>query len=155
MRVRTNRIWPVVVVAVGAVGCWCGSMLGAGEPLSLPSDVIRLTPDEVGGSPPVITAVRLQPGGRFLVMAGDDHVVRIWDLQQRRIVQELRVHQDWVDTAAFSPDGRWLATAGNDHRVVLSDVAAWGGGGCPCRPEWRGDECPVQSRRSVAGRGGV
>ncbi len=85
-----------LAVVVTAVGLWCGPALPAAESLSVSSQIIRPAPDEVDKSPPVITAVRLHPNGRFLVMAGDDHVVRIWDTQQRQMVHELRGHWDWV-----------------------------------------------------------
>ena len=41
--------------------------------------------------------------------AGDDHVVRIWDLSEGTLLRKLLAHRDWVRGAAFSPDGRKLA----------------------------------------------
>ena len=106
------------------IGLWPGPASWADGPLSVTGSVIRWQGLPSHRGLPVITAVRLHPNGRFVVLAGDDHVVRIWDLQQQKLVHELRGHIDWVGAVAFSPNGRLLASAGNDQRVILSEVAS-------------------------------
>jgi WD40 repeat protein len=73
--------------------------------------------------PPVITAVGLQPGGHLLAMAGDDHVIYVWDVTRQQEVRRLEGHEDWVHAVAFSPDGRSLASAGLDRQVIFWEVA--------------------------------
>ena len=68
---------------------------------------------------PVVTGMSFQPGGARLATAGDDHVVRIWDVDHARFLLRLTGHTDWVRATAFSPDGRLLATAGDDRRIIL------------------------------------
>ena len=46
--------------------------------------------------PPVLTAVSLSPDGRAFATGGDDHLVRIWNLNDGSLVRELRGHSDWV-----------------------------------------------------------
>ena len=66
---------------------------------------------------PVISAVALQPNGDLMVTAGDDHMVRIWDLATGEQTHQLSGHTDWVRTAVFTSDGQFVYTAGNDGEV--------------------------------------
>ena len=89
----------------------------------LKSSTIELQPTIQDGRRPVITAVAIQPKGRILATAGDDHLVRIWNREDVRLLHTLRGHRDWVRTLAFSPDGTTLASAGDDRQVLTWNVA--------------------------------
>jgi WD40 repeat protein len=90
-----------------------------------------------------VRAVALSPDGVSLVSAGDDCLVRLFELTNRKDVfrqdkggklyQEratLRHHQRPVRALACSPDGRHLASAGDGGSVWLWETA---GGGAPRR----------------------
>src|SRR5262249_15487959 len=68
------------------------------------------------------TAISFDAAGRRLAVAGLDHVLRVWDLAERRLVGERIGHADTVRGLAYSPDGRSLASAGDDHTVWLWDA---------------------------------
>jgi len=87
----------------------------APHPLDLPVDAL---PEKA----PVITAVGLDRGHRLFATAGDDHLVRLWDLPDGRLRQRLEGHRGWVRTVVFSPDGQQLAAAGDDRCVLLFRV---------------------------------
>lgn len=89
---------------------------------SWPSRAIQLPTDPADPKPPVVTALRAHRDGQLLASAGDDHVVRVWDLNDGRLRQRLSLHTDWVRTVDYSPDGKVLATAGNDQRILLWDA---------------------------------
>lgn len=72
----------------------------------------------------VVTALALSPEGAWLVSAGDDHVVRLWDLRDDTQAAELTGHTDWVRAAAFHPDGKHFATAGNDGVIRVWNLAS-------------------------------
>ena len=107
---------------------------GAAEPAARPASAARRVDD--GSSPsaielqqsqpdarqPVITAVAIQPGGKIIATAGDDHLVRVWTTAGARLLRVLRGHRDWVRSLAFSPDGASLASAGDDRRVILWNI---------------------------------
>ncbi|MEU8706635.1 XRE family transcriptional regulator [Streptomyces sp. NPDC048565] len=85
-------------------------------------------------------AVAYHPGGRILAAAGQDHVVRLWnvaDPYRPRRLAALTGHTGDVRSAAFSPDGRLLASAGEDGTVRLWDVTG------PAQPKARAVLTPV------------
>jgi len=70
-----------------------------------------------GGHKAVIKDVTFTSDGRYLVSAGDDKVVRVWDLKTGRTVRTLRGQigagpEGKILAMALSPDGRWLAVGG-------------------------------------------
>ena len=84
---------------------------------------IQSPADGVRQYPAVITALDIQPHGRLVAAAGDDHVIRIWNMDDGVLVQRLVGHTDWIRAVAFSPDGTTLVSSGNDRRVLMWDVA--------------------------------
>ena len=84
--------------------------------------VIELAPSNAEEQPPVISSVAIDPAGKLLAAAGDDHLVRIFDSQSGSILSRWKSHTDWVKTSAFRPDGQVLATSGADRRIRLWDM---------------------------------
>jgi WD40 repeat protein len=108
------------LVGLVVLGGHAGSVFAervVGDPWA--SEAIQLPRLEHLRKPPIVTAVAIRPGGAELAIAGDDHLVRLWDLEQRRWLGSLSGHGDWVRTLEFSPDGNSLASAGNDGRVLV------------------------------------
>jgi WD40 repeat protein len=89
------------------------------QPVNWSSEVVHLEPAESPGARPIAVAVTLDPTGRRLAIAGDDHAIRIWDLAQRRVIRQLVGHTDWVRSLCYSSDGSQLASVGNDGRVLI------------------------------------
>ena len=72
---------------------------------------------DTGGHQAVIRGLLFTSDGKFLVSAGDDKVVRIWDWRAGKTVRTIRGqsrpgHEGKIFTIALSPDGRWLAVGG-------------------------------------------
>ncbi len=86
-------------------------------------ELIQLEPKAGQEHPPVITALAIDPTGRFVALGGDDHLVRVWDLVENRIARILDTHTDWVRTLTYSPNGEMLVTSGNDRRVIVWNAA--------------------------------
>ncbi len=84
---------------------------------------IQVPPDSPRTHAAVITALSIQPNGKLVAAAGDDHVIRLWNLEDGTLVKGLVGHRDWIRAVAFSPDGKTLVSSGNDRRVIMWDVA--------------------------------
>ena len=88
-------------------------------------DVIESVPHNRALRNPVVTDVSLQPGGQLLAIVGDDHIVCVYDRQQKQFTEHLDRHTDWIRSAKFSPDGSRLATAGNDRTLLVWNSNDW------------------------------
>lgn len=75
--------------------------------------------------PAEVYEIAFAPSGELLATAGEDGVVRLWDLATGQTLEESGMSHDAPVTAlAFSPDGNVLATGSEDKLVRLWDVAA-------------------------------
>jgi WD40 repeat protein len=58
-------------------------------------------------------------GGTVLATAGEDGVIRLWDVASRELLRLMIGHSAPIHQLAFSPDGTVLASAGADGTVRL------------------------------------
>jgi WD40 repeat protein len=70
------------------------------------------------------------PDGRWLASGGEDHSVRLHDMENPQDLSRLLdTHQDRVLSVAFSPGGRRLASSGQDQTIRIWDISGIAGGG--------------------------
>ncbi len=75
---------------------------------------------DTGGHQALVESLAFTPDGKFIVSAGDDKVVRIWDWRAGQTVRTIRGQsgpgpEGTIYSMALSPDGRWLAVGGRMH----------------------------------------
>lgn len=72
-----------------------------------------------------IKAIQLSLDGRTLATTGSDQMVRLWSLEQMKMLPLAEFdHPSIVAAFAFSPDGRWLVTASKDRTLRLHEIAS-------------------------------
>jgi WD40 repeat protein len=70
-----------------------------------------------------ILALDLADDGHRVAIAGDDRLVRIWDLKLGRELERLAGHTAAISDVTFSPDGRTVVTSSADKSVRLTTLA--------------------------------
>ncbi len=78
----------------------------------------------LSGNPSLELFATFSPDSRFLVTAGLDPVIWIWDLATGKTIRPLRGHTGVIGITPFSPDGRHLGSWGwqNDTTVRVWDM---------------------------------
>ena len=74
------------------------------------------------------TCVCWSPDGKYILTGGQDDLVSIWSLRERRIVARCPGHHSWVTCVAFDPwrcDERnyRFGSVGEDRRLLLWDFS--------------------------------
>lgn len=80
-----------------------------------------------GGHKEGVTDLVFHPDGKHLLSAGRDTNVKIWRLDEGKLVKELGQprggqFKDWYHAVAVSPDGRWIAAADMAGQVQVWTV---------------------------------
>jgi serine/threonine protein kinase len=70
-----------------------------------------------------VRSVAVSANNRHVLSAGDDCVVRLWDLETGLEIHRFVEHSAPVNCIAFSPDGLRAISGGEDHALWLWDVA--------------------------------
>jgi WD40 repeat protein len=80
----------------------------------------ELTPGHLNG----LTDLVFHPDGKHLFSCGRDTVVRIWRVDDGKLLRELGQprggqFKDWIHAVSVSPDGKWLAAADMAGQVQI------------------------------------
>src|SRR5215472_17215107 len=95
-----------------AAAVWC---LAASSPARCEDQPVLML--DTGGHQSQVWSITFTPDGKYLVSAGEDKVIRVWDWRTGKTVRTIRGQvgpgsEGKVFAMALSPDGRWLAVGG-------------------------------------------
>ena len=115
------------IAAIVALSVYSGISWGADPDCRAgPVRIIELNKSPTVEKIPVISGVAVDRTGKMLATVGDDHILRIWNLDDGTVLNKLAAHTDWIKAVAFRPDGKAVATAGDDRRIRIWDLTAAG-----------------------------
>ncbi len=69
-----------------------------------------------------IGQVMFTKDSKKVLSAGMDRVIRVWNLETKKLEKELRGHVDEVNTLVYHPNGKWILSGGADSRIVYWDA---------------------------------
>jgi WD40 repeat protein len=78
---------------------------------------------EIAGPKDVQYALDFAPDHKTLALAGYDRIIRIWDTEASKPINEFKDHSDTIYGVGFSPDGKLLASASADRTVKMWNAA--------------------------------
>ena len=78
---------------------------------------------EYAGHTLAVNDLAVTPDGAFLVSAGEDRTVRVWEVGTGKPVRSFQGHSAKVRAVAVRSDGRQVASAGDDGAVRLWDLS--------------------------------
>jgi len=71
----------------------------------------------------IVNCLTYSPGGKYMVSAGTDRLIKVWDMSNRSLLYKIEAHEGSVESVAFSPDGKYLISGGDDNYIKLWDFS--------------------------------
>ena len=77
------------------------------------------------GSSSVINSISISASGSYLVSAGNDCTVQLWDTGSGKCIRTMTGHTEPVRVVKLTPDGKSALSGGWDGTLCLWDLEFW------------------------------
>ncbi len=133
----TTRVWhlgdlsprglfPGNGASMGAIALWPDGALHRGDDRGVIRQLhVDTDPVASDGHEGSIWSVAIDPRARWVLSAGSDNSVKVWDVASGREVETLRGHDGWVNSVAFARDGRTAASVSSDGTLRMWEAGTW------------------------------
>ncbi|MDX8481651.1 hypothetical protein RFN28_24790 [Mesorhizobium sp. VK24D] len=93
------------------------------ETVAPPPPVPPAPPTAPDGHRDAVVWLAVSADGHQIMSASTDDLIKLWDIDGKRLIRNLGQHKDMARTALFMPDGKTALTAGDDGEIVLRQLA--------------------------------
>lgn len=69
-----------------------------------------------------ILTIDISADNSYLISAGKDSVIILWDIKNKKMVSKFDYHKGIVTSIKFSPDRRYILSGSTDQNVILYDL---------------------------------
>jgi WD40 repeat protein len=69
--------------------------------------------------PGSVATASFSPDGAWIVTGGPQGVTRVWDWRAQKLLGEMKMHADFINSAIFSPDGLRIVTTSDDRTARM------------------------------------
>ena len=69
-----------------------------------------------------IRSVSFSPDSKQLAVGSEDCLIRIWDLETRKIIHSISCHKQEVYAVEYTPDGRYVVSGSGDRTIKIIDI---------------------------------
>jgi len=65
------------------------------------------------------TAISITPDGKYLISGSTNSSIKVWDMQNKKLLFVLKGHQKKVTTLTTTPDGKYLMSGSDDQTIKI------------------------------------
>ena len=88
-----------------------------------PPPALPAQPTAPEGHRDAVVWLAVSADGHQIMSASTDRMIKLWDIDGKRLIRDLGTHKDMARVALFMPGGKAALTAGDDGEIVLRQLS--------------------------------